>query len=218
MENYKIYIHRVLKQVHPDLHISKDSLELINLLINNYAIHLIKSSNEIIHPINYKTKKIKNLGKKTIDSRDIESAVRLIIPGQVANHAVSEGNKALDKFADSTNGYPSKRAGLQFSIARTDNLIRKYIENKTRVSQKAAVYLAAVLEYLTAEIVELAGNAAMDNKKKTISTIFIKLAINNDEELNEFNKIVKIYIPGFKNATGGKDNFMSVHYVANWLS
>lgn len=53
-----------------------------------------------------------------------------------------------------------------------------------RIASGAPVYLAAVLEYLVAEIVELAGNAARDNKKQRIAPRHIQLAVRNDEELN----------------------------------
>ncbi|XP_049913312.1 histone H2A-beta, sperm-like [Epinephelus moara] len=78
----------------------------------------------------------------------------------------------------------SPRAGLQFPVGRVHRLLRKgnYAE---RVSAGAPVYLAAVLEYLTAEILELAGNAARDNKKTRIIPRHQQLAVSNDEELNK---------------------------------
>ncbi|XP_003218011.1 histone H2A [Anolis carolinensis] len=78
----------------------------------------------------------------------------------------------------------SSRAGLQFPVGRVHRLLRKgnYAE---RVGSGAPVYLAAVLEYLSAEILELAGNAARDNKKSRIIPRHLQLAIRNDEELNK---------------------------------
>lgn len=78
----------------------------------------------------------------------------------------------------------SSRAGLQFPVSRIDRLIKKGRYAK-RVGAGAPVYLAAVLEYLSAEILELAGNAARDNKKQRIIPRHLQLAIRNDEELNK---------------------------------
>ena len=78
----------------------------------------------------------------------------------------------------------SARAGLQFPVARVGRYLKK--GNYTqRLGSGAPVYMAAVLEYLCAEILELAGNAARDNKKSRIVPRHIQLAVRNDEELNK---------------------------------
>ncbi|XP_067611394.1 histone H2A type 1-A-like [Pseudorca crassidens] len=78
----------------------------------------------------------------------------------------------------------SYRAGLQFSVGRVHHLLRKgnYIE---QIGAGTLVYLAAVLEYLTAEVLELAGNATHENNKMRIIPRHLQLAIRNDEELNK---------------------------------
>ncbi|KAL8280375.1 hypothetical protein RQP46_007292 [Phenoliferia psychrophenolica] len=100
---------------------------------------------------------------------------------------MSSGGKSGGKAGgDASSGKAQSRsakAGLQFPVGRIHRLLRKgnYAQ---RVGAGAPVYLAAVLEYLAAEILELAGNAARDNKKSRIIPRHLQLAIRNDEELN----------------------------------
>lgn len=85
----------------------------------------------------------------------------------------------------------SSRAGLQFPVGRIHRQLRdgRYA---ARIGAGAPVYLAAVLEYLAAEILELAGNASRDNKRVRIIPRYIQLAIRNDEELNKLLQSVTI--------------------------
>ena len=77
----------------------------------------------------------------------------------------------------------SARAGLQFPVGRVARYMRRQ-NMAARLGGGAPVYLAAVLEYLCAEILELAGNAARDNKRRRIIPRHLQLAVRNDEELN----------------------------------
>lgn len=77
----------------------------------------------------------------------------------------------------------SSRAGLQFPVGRVHRHLRQG-RYAARIGSGAPIYLAAILEYMTAEILELAGNASRDYKKRRIIPRHIQLAIRNDEELN----------------------------------
>ena len=88
------------------------------------------------------------------------------------------------KVKDDKKKTRSSRAGLSFPVGRIHRLLRKghYAE---RIGAGAPVYLASVLEYLVAEVLELAGNASRDNKRTRIGPRHIQLAVRNDEELNK---------------------------------
>ena len=94
------------------------------------------------------------------------------------------GKGGRGKVAGKKSQSKSSKAGLQFPVGRMGRFLKKG-KYATRVGAGAPVYLAAILEYLTAEILELAGNAARDNKKSRIIPRHIQLAVRNDEELNK---------------------------------
>ncbi|NP_001140951.1 Histone H2B.1 [Zea mays] len=91
VETYKIYIFKVLKQVHPDIGISSKAMSIMNSFIN-----------DIFEKLAAESAKLARYNKKpTITSREIQTSVRLVLPGELAKHAVSEGTKAVTKFTSS---------------------------------------------------------------------------------------------------------------------
>jgi histone H2A len=103
--------------------------------------------------------------------------------GRGKKSPAKSGGKATKKAASGKSTTRSSRAGLQFPVGRVHRHLRdgRYA---ARVGAGAPVYMAAVLEYLAAEILELAGNASRDNKRQRIVPRHIQLAVRNDEELN----------------------------------
>ena len=91
METYKIYIFKVLKQVHPDIDISSKAMGIMNSFIN-----------DIFKKLAQKVSRLARYNKKpTITSREIQTTVHLVLLGELAKHAVSKGTKAVTKFTNS---------------------------------------------------------------------------------------------------------------------
>ncbi|XP_026439967.1 histone H2A, sperm-like [Papaver somniferum] len=98
-----------------------------------------------------------------------------------ANVVSKGGRKGGDRKKAVTK---SARAGLQFPVGRITRFLKKGRYSQ-RLGSGAPVYMAAVLEYIAAEVLELAGNASRDNKKSRIIPRHLCLAIRNDEELGK---------------------------------
>ena len=91
VESYSSYIYKVLKQVHPETGISKKGISILNSFVN-----------DIFDRIALEASKLPRYNKKaTLSSREVQTAVRLLLPGELAKHAVSEGTKAVTKFTSS---------------------------------------------------------------------------------------------------------------------
>ncbi|EPB79183.1 core histone H2A/H2B/H3/H4 [Ancylostoma ceylanicum] len=90
-ESYSVYIYRVLKQVHPDTGVSSKAMSIMNSFVN-----------DVFERIAVEASRLAQYNKRsTISSREIQTAVRLILPGELAKHAVSEGTKAVTKYTSS---------------------------------------------------------------------------------------------------------------------
>ncbi|XP_052259653.1 histone H2B-like [Dreissena polymorpha] len=87
-ESYAIYIYKVLKQVHPDTGVSSKAMSIMNSFVNDIFERIAAEASRLAH---YNK-------RSTITSREIQTAVRLLLPGELAKHAVSEGTKAVTKY------------------------------------------------------------------------------------------------------------------------
>jgi histone H2B len=267
----RTYVRAVQDQVHPRVGISNGALEAIDAFVDELLRELARIVNELLELSRH----------RTLTSRDVQTAARLLLPGELAKHAVSEGTKAVVKYNASgaprdlskhkktattaaaagqekkrrrpaganlakvrtwqpgaahaarksspsrAPGAPSKktteaereqrrsanrvkrlkkretghskarRAGLRFPVSRVRALFAVHVV-ATHRSQTSAVYLAAVLEYLTAELLELAGNLARDAKRKRTTTKDLAAAIRTDGELSELTRgwvVEKYWVP-----------------------
>ncbi|KAI8494684.1 histone H2B, sperm-like [Branchiostoma floridae x Branchiostoma belcheri] len=90
-ETFGVYIYKVLKQVHPDTGVSSKAMGIMNSFVNDIFERIAAEASRLAH---YNK-------RSTISSREIQTAVRLLLPGELAKHAVSEGTKAVTKYTSS---------------------------------------------------------------------------------------------------------------------
>jgi histone H3/H4 len=247
-------IYKVLKQVHPDTEMSEAGMataaSYVKQMFHNVTMSAIELAQQMVGAKNREEQGpawleifARDGGEVVqVTSRTIQTAVRLVIPGELAKHAVSEGTKAVTKYTSSdTTAWRKKplleqgqvrssMAGLQFDVMEVqqaffqsacggaepslsaETLVQDSLTNGYIVAQRvfstaagskravktvvlresAPVYLAAVLEYLTAELLELGGNAARDDRSSLIVPRHLELAIRNDEELNKMTPCTKV--------------------------
>lgn len=185
-DSWERYIRLIHKQVHPDGGISGEAMGTMEALLEDGLRQVVQTSNLLAAKSD----------RKTLSDRLIHASVQLCVPGELAKHAVIEGTKAVTRYTSGKGGKratKASRSGLVLSPSRVERSMMKH-SSLCRKSETAAIYLAAVLEYLAAEVLELAGNSAKDQKRQRITPRDILMGIRTDEELNKL--YVNVVLPG----------------------
>lgn len=166
------------------------------------------------HPVEVLERRLLLDGRDLITARHILTAVRLLLPGELAKHAISEGAKCMTKWSSSDTELPtvetapelSRAVRLVFPVCRTGALLAA--ATGRCVGPGAAVYLAAVLEYMAAEVLELSGNCCRDNGSSIIQVWDLAKATHDDAELAQLlreNGASFLATPSFGLPLGGAD-------------
>lgn len=129
------------------------------------------------------------LGQKTPDFEEKGKIGQDNEPKEVSGkRADDKAGKKTMKIGGNTSISRAARAGVHFPVGRIHRQLKGYCTSKTRVGGTAGVYVAAVMEYLAAEVLELAGNVAKESRAKRITPRHLQLAIRGDEELDSLIK------------------------------
>ncbi len=177
---YDSYISKVLKIVSPSNGITSNAkqqlnsiLIIISQIISDTSIELTRAG-----------------GKKTISEKQIEGAIRIVLSGELQERSVAQGRETLERIDTGVNNIRKgnsrqQKAGIVFAPAISERFLRQFGTSKTMVTAKSPFYLAAVIEYLASEMLELAVYYTTENKKVRITVRDLEFGIRNDSEFNK---------------------------------
>ena len=186
---FETYISKVLKHINIKSGITSNSKQQLNSVLCIIARELSKITINLTEVSK----------KKTLSDKEVSNAVRILCSGDLLNNAIIEGVKSVNKFNSENNKGISRqdKAGLIFPPSITEKFLRNFGLSKIMITSSAPVFLAAVLEYFTAEILDLSYRNANENKHVRITIRDLQISISNDHELYTlFNKINLTFLGG----------------------
>jgi histone H3/H4 len=173
---FETYISKVLKQVADKNGITSNSKQQLNSVLCIVA-----------RTISLMVVRLTEIAKKkTMSEKEVANAVRVLFDGDLAKNSIHEGVKSVSKFSTEYPKGSSRqgKAGIIFPPSITEKFLRNFGYSKVMVTSTAPVFLAAVLEYLVAEILILASKSAANNKRIRITIRDLQLAVGEDQELS----------------------------------
>ena len=185
---YEIYISKVIKQISENCGITSDAKQQLNsfLCILSKHIGLVVTRLTIIGK------------KKTISEKEILNALSIILNGELLKNSLIEGERAIKNFKnDDKKGSRQNKAGIIFPPSITEKFLRNFGNSKLMITSSAPIYMAAALEYLTYEILDLSCMYTKDNKRIRITIRDLEIITKNDVEINKlFTKLNISFLGG----------------------
>ena len=170
------YIPKVLKHSFENSGITSDARQQLNSILIMFAT---KISENTLRLTNFAS-------KRTLSVKEVAGGVSLFLPGELKIHAISEGEKAVEQYTTNNKQKGTSRqakASIIFPPSVAEKFLRRFDTSLIMVTHTAPVYLAAVLEYICIEIIELASIMAKDERRIRITVSDLELSIKGDQEL-----------------------------------
>lgn len=195
-KSFKVYIFRLLKAIHSNIHITKPSVEAIDSIIRVTADKIMDRALILTNGDN----------KKTISSTEIKTAAGMVLPDSLSKEFEQLATNALNKFWDSENERKKQpvekaqtresRCGLIFSVSAAEKYIRRFGQIGYNVAASAPIYLAAILEGLSRKLLDISGTITKDHKKITITIRHIFLALTSEKLLQFMDTLGIVFLGG----------------------
>ena len=186
---FETYISKVLKQVSEKSGITSNSKQQLNSALCIVA----KTISSTVVRLTEIAK------KKTLSDKEVSNAVKILFSGDLAENSIREGCKSVEKFNTGSSKGSSRqgKAGIIFPPSIAEKFLRNFGYSKVMVTSAAPVFLAAVLEYLVAEILLLASKSAVSNKRIRITIRDLEMSVREDHELSDlFDKLELSFLGG----------------------
>ena len=174
------YIVRLNKEINPSAPLSADA----KVFLATSAVSFIR------YIVRYIVTMTVHARSNTVSCRDVINAIRLALTGELARHAVFEMTKAVTRYESAGTSKKSRaeKAGLIIPPARVEKILREEAigyKNDLRFRDQVGVCVAALVEYLLAEIVEISSSVARGQESEKITRDHVMTAIRSDAELNK---------------------------------
>jgi len=189
--NFEVANLAVLRSISPDLQMDEHAKLTLNEMTHECAVKICGAIGKLM----------KDSEAITIDSRAIQEATKLILSDEMQNATITAANKAVTKYTSSDNGTKanpvtkSSRAGLLYPVSRCRHILKECVAGANkRIGDAAPVYLAATLQFIMSDVLELAANNVQDTKRIRMGRKDLVAAVKQDEGLNElFSGVFSVY-------------------------